>query len=306
MDRPALSVVLPTRNRPEMLARALANLSPTLQPGDELVVVDSASTDAAGVAAVAHAAGARLVRCERKGETRARNAGWRAATHDLLAFTDDDVVVAPGWADAFAHAFTVHPDAAFFTGRTGWPPDQPEPERPVSVKLDPEPAVLDATSRGDLGHCANLAIRRPVLAAIGGFDEALGAGGRFRAGPDVDLFDRLFGAGHTGRYEPTALAYHDQWRDRRDLFELEWSYGVGNGARLAKLVRTDRARARRVAREVFWDWGVRSVAANVRSGFKTGVALTSTRLLATATGVVRALPVPVESGHLRPRESSRS
>jgi hypothetical protein len=176
----------------------------------------------------------------------------------------------------------------------------------VSVKLDPEPAVLDGSSTGDLGHCANLAIRRPVLAAIGGFDDSLGAGGRFRAGPDVDLFDRLFGAGHTGRYEPAALAYHDQWRSRRDLLGLEWSYGLGSGARLAKLVRTDRARARRVAREVFWDWGLRTVADNARSGFKTGVVLSCTRLVATTTGVVRALLVPVESGHLRPRERSRS
>ena len=50
------------------------------------------------------------------------------------------------------------------------------------------------------------------------------------------MFDRLFLAGSVGRYEPAALAWHDQWRERGDVFALEWRYGTGSGARLAKLV----------------------------------------------------------------------
>ena len=42
-----VSVVLPTRDRPAMLERCLAGLAAALGPDDQLVVVDSASTDPA-------------------------------------------------------------------------------------------------------------------------------------------------------------------------------------------------------------------------------------------------------------------
>src|SRR5690242_7103115 len=87
------TVVVPTRDRPSQLAACLDSLRSALREGDELVVVDSASRDAAAVAAVARSAGARLVRCELPGVNRARNSGWRAGSRDVVLFTDDDVVV---------------------------------------------------------------------------------------------------------------------------------------------------------------------------------------------------------------------
>ena len=95
--------------------------------------------------------------------------------------------------------------------------------------------MLDRTTRGDLGHGANLLVRAAALAAVGGWDESLGAGARFTSSPEADLYDRLFLAGFHGRYEPAARAWHEQWRSSRQLIQLDWRYGFGNGARLAKL-----------------------------------------------------------------------
>ena len=61
-----------------MLARALTSLQATLGPDDEMVVVDSASDDARQVEKVASTYGARVVRCDQKGETVARNEIGRA------------------------------------------------------------------------------------------------------------------------------------------------------------------------------------------------------------------------------------
>ncbi|MDQ1375306.1 MAG: hypothetical protein QOJ09_2644 [Actinomycetota bacterium] len=296
-----LSVVVPTRDRPALLRACLTSVLESVDEGDEVLVVDSASTDPA-VAEVVAEAGVRYTRCELPGVCRARNAGVRAATHDLIAFVDDDVRVSRQWAGAVRTGLRSHPEAAFLTGRIDVPPGQDSGPRPVAVTTEQEPKVLDADSRGTLGHSANMAITRPAFDQIGGFDEELGAGGRFRSAPEVDLFDRLFAAGLTGRFEPDALAWHEQWRTRRDLLRLEWSYGIGFGARLAKLLRADPPRARGMAREYVWEGGLRVIPKAVRNRYELGVLLALTRVAGVGLGLSRAAFVPVRNGHLRPRE----
>jgi O-antigen biosynthesis protein len=297
----ALSIVVPTRDRPAMLDECLAALRTSLRPGDELIVVDSASADAAAVEAVATAAGARVVRCDLPGASRARNAGAAAACHEVVAFVDDDVRVAPGWADGVAAAFA-DATVAFVTGRVDVPPHQAQYQRPVAVTAGGEDAeVLDATSTDALGASANLGIRTSALTAVGGFDEMLGGGAPLEAAEDLDLFDRLFAAGFTGRYEPAALAWHEQWRARPALIRLDWRYGIGSGARLAKLVRTDRARARFTLREVTWRGDVHRLARAVRHWEEFVILLTVLKLAGTAFGFVRALFIPVPDGRFARR-----
>lgn len=299
MTRAPVSVVLPTRDRAEHLRRSLPALRAALGPDDELFVVDSASVDAE-VADVAARFG-QVVRCELPGVDRARNAGWRRTRHDVILFVDDDVVVDEGWADAMAACFAAHPEAAFVTGRIDVPEGQEGVERPVAIKDDEHPAVLDAATTGVIGHSASLGVRRSVLDALGGFDEALGAGGRFRSAPEVDLFDRIFAAGLTGRYEPAARAWHDQWRDTGGLVRLEWRYGLGTGARLSKLARTDRQRARVVARDQLWDNGAVAVVRHVGEGYQRAVVFRLAFLAGAILGAVRASLVPVVDGHFASR-----
>src|SRR5438105_13909548 len=84
----AVACVIASRDRPEHLAVALESVLQARRPGDEVVVVDSASRDDATLA-VAEAAGVRCVRCELPGVARARNAGFSATTAPVVAFTDD-------------------------------------------------------------------------------------------------------------------------------------------------------------------------------------------------------------------------
>jgi glycosyltransferase involved in cell wall biosynthesis len=288
-----------------MLDRCLASVVAAAGPHDEVIVVDSASVDAEAVAAVVQRHGARLVRCDEPGVCRARNAGWRAGSCELVAFTDDDVVVDAAWLDSLVAVMTAHPEAAFVTGRIDCLPGQEGTDAPVAVKTDDEEAVFDASTVGDIGHNANMGVRRAALERIGGYDESLGAGGRFRAAPETDLFDRLFIAGFTGRYDPTVRACHDQWRGRSQRLSLDWRYGLGNGARLAKLIRSDRPRCRRVAREVVVEWGLRTFVRDVRSGYEYGALMDLARTVGVAVGFVTALAVPLESGHLHPRQRDR-
>jgi SAM-dependent methyltransferase/glycosyltransferase involved in cell wall biosynthesis len=238
-----------------MLDRCLKSVGRAIAPGDEVVVVDSVSKDGDAVRRAAQAAGATYVRATGPGAGRARNAGWRRATHALIVFVDDDVIVDEGWADAARRAFETWPDAGFLTGRIDVPAEQGKVERPVAIKDDLEPARIDAAFDGIIGHSANLAVRRDALERIDGFDPGMGPGTRFGGSDDLDLFDRLLAAGYVGWYAPDMRAWHDQWRTSKDIIKLDWGTGRSMGGRLAKLVRTDRQRAKRAARVLFWRWG---------------------------------------------------
>lgn len=91
----SISVVIPCRNDAEMLAACLDALAGQTRAADEIVVVDNASTDDS--AAVARAAGARVVPEPRVGIARATSTGFDAATGDILARLDADSIPPLDW-----------------------------------------------------------------------------------------------------------------------------------------------------------------------------------------------------------------
>ncbi|MBW8801352.1 MAG: glycosyltransferase [Streptomyces sp.] len=255
-----LTVVVPTRDRPELLRRCLTALRAELTDGDRLVVVDS-SPARHPARPVAEPFGAEVLLAGEPGTSLARNLGWRAATTEQVAFVDDDVLVAPGWRAALLRS-----DADFVLGGVDEHPDDSPRERPVSVVERTAAVPVDREGPLDPGIAGNLRVRRTVLADVGGFDERLGPASFFASAEDLDLFDRMVAAGHVGWYEPSALAWHVQWRDERQSLRLHWAYGKGMGARLARLARTDRRRARLLLPQVLRLGGVATAVTEVRSG----------------------------------------
>lgn len=90
-----ISVVIPSRNDGTFLAVCLDALARQTRQADEVIVVDADSTD--GTAAIARAAGARVVHQAELGIWPATAAGFDAASGDLLARLDADSVPAPDW-----------------------------------------------------------------------------------------------------------------------------------------------------------------------------------------------------------------
>lgn len=286
-DRNRLSVVVATRDRPEHLEACLQALSLSIGPDDEVLVVDSCSLSS-GTAEVAAAHHVRLLRLAEPGASKARNVGWRAGAGQVVAFVDDDVRVSPSWAPGLRTAFDTHPGAAFVSGRLGLLPEDVAAHRPVAMIDYSQAYEIDAGAVDQLGHGANLAVRREALQAVGGYDERLGPGAPWPAAEDLDLIDRLVLGGYRGRYEPAALAYHVQWRRRRELPGLEWRYGLGQGARLARLRKRDRPRYQALVRLVWRDKGVRELAGCLRRRQKLGTVLVLCRLAGTAAGQLTA------------------
>ena len=101
-----VSVVMPCwQTPPETLARTLASLEGQTYPHRlfEVVVVDDGSAPPLQLPA-STLPDVRIVRQERRGFgiARARNAGARAAAHDILLFLDGDTMVEAGWMAAHA------------------------------------------------------------------------------------------------------------------------------------------------------------------------------------------------------------
>ncbi|MHB8682294.1 MAG: glycosyltransferase family 2 protein [Acidimicrobiales bacterium] len=228
---PPVTVVIASRDREALLHGALESVAAARRPGDDVIVVDSASRHA-DVAALAARFGMRSIRCDEPGTCRARNAGWRAASTEIVAFTDDDCRADPTWIETVSTTFGRHPDVSFVTGTIADDDgDRRRAEIRLSLHVPRDPATFAASDDfAVVGHGANMAWRRAVLEELGGFDEELGPGSRFRAAEDQDAFWRALTAGKTGRFEPGARVVHRQWRNRRQQLRTVLGYGVGSGA----------------------------------------------------------------------------
>lgn len=303
-----ITAIVCTRDRPRMLEDCLIRLRDALRPSDHLLVVDSASS-VPEVWEVATRYTQHVVRCDQPGLSVARNAGWRAAPTELVAFIDDDVRVAPDWAECAATALREFAEVGFVTGWVGVPSEQVGGHRPVAVADDESPRSLDRWSTGSWGHGANMATRRSVLAQVDGFDDLLGAGSAFPGAEDYDFFDRVFDMGMTGRFDPRLRAFHEQWRDPRALIRLDYRYGKGAGARIRKLMsvredatsrRAARRRAASYARAYLWDIGARGLVAALRERYKLAALAAAARVAGTLVGLGWAGTMRVEQGHLVP------
>ncbi len=258
---PSITVVVCTRNRPEQLSHCLAGLG-ALTYGDlEVVVVDNAPSDDATHSVFQEAVGQdsrfRYVIEPRPGLSCARNRGLEAALGEFIAYTDDDVSVDEVWVDGLVRGFARRSDVdcvtglvctksldsaaeSYFDARVTWGGS-------CSARIfDMRDSAGDALfpySPGIFGTGANMAFRSSTLRALGGFDEALGAGTRTGGGEDLDIFVRLLQSGAALAYEPSAVVWHAHRADYAALGRQMWAYGTGLSAFLTKHLLDTRTRS---------------------------------------------------------------
>jgi GT2 family glycosyltransferase len=154
-EGPDVTVVVPTRARPELLARCLeAVLTQDTSRAYEVVVV----VDDGGAVALRDPR-VRVLEGAGRGPACARNAGVRAARAPIVLFTDDDTVPDVGWLEAAADALAAEADAVGVEGPVhcdGW-----DPLYEIAVSSDGPGAYFTC----------NVGYRRSELVAAGGFDE---------------------------------------------------------------------------------------------------------------------------------------
>ncbi|MDQ3029258.1 MAG: glycosyltransferase [Actinomycetota bacterium] len=225
-DLPPLSVVVCPSGGPEALQQCLAALTAGRVQPREIVVVDDARTGDSTSRVVERFTGVRYVREAQPGSSAARNCGLRATTGSLIAFVDDDVQVHPDWAWRLLLAFTEH-DVMAVTGlvlplESDMPAQIPRPSELQGFQGGFRRRSYDRgffarhRSRGvptwRIGVGANMALRRDAVAAVGAFDERLGAGAA-GSSEDTEFWYRLLAAGWRCAYEPAAVVFRSPPRD---------------------------------------------------------------------------------------------
>lgn len=235
-----ITVAVCTRNRPADLSRCLESLDRIAYSHLDILIIDNASDDDATRRIISDYPSFRYIFEPNPGLSIARNRAIHEAKGDIIAFTDDDVIVDQNWVGAIVRAFHDNPRIMAITGLV------------VPFELETEPQwifeTMDGFGRGlrsrwlsaagkkhiaithggtgKYGTGANMAFRRELFDRIGYFDPCLGAGTLTTGGEDLDMFFRVIKEGYTLLYEPEAIVYHRHRRHYDDLRCQYESWGI--------------------------------------------------------------------------------
>jgi glycosyltransferase involved in cell wall biosynthesis len=224
-----ITVAICTLNHAESLRGTLESLAAMRLPDDldwEVVVVNNGCTDHTDE--IIRTADRLPIRREfepQRGLSRARNRAVDAAKGDYIVWTDDDVIVDPGWLAAYADAFRRWPEAAVFGGKIL--------ERfaiPVPKWLAGNEAFKGFTARdfGDevlplsipkrrLPFGPNFSTRAAEQRAFRYNPELGHAPGQWRRGEETDVIERVLQSGATGYWVPQALVEHCDTHEQQTL-----------------------------------------------------------------------------------------
>lgn len=216
---PRVAVVVAVYNGASCVGDCLDSLLRLDYPAarHELIVVDNASTDATPRILADYGGQIRVVSEERRGPAAARNRGVGASDADIVAFTDADCTVEPGWLRALV-APLIDPGIGVSGGRI-------LSRRPCNhieafgEHIHDHARAMYA-SWPPYAITMNWASRREVLQSVGGFNEDL------LRGSDVDCAWRLLTAGYRLVYVPEAIIHHRNERTPWGLLHEGYVHAV--------------------------------------------------------------------------------
>ncbi len=240
---PPISVVICTRDRTDLLKGALEAILAVDYPDREIIIIDNAPSNNSTAEFVAGLP-VRYVKEERPGLDWARNRGIAEASHEIIAFTDDDVRPDRGWLRGIAAGF-VDPEIMAVSGLVA--PAELETEAQIQYefgyggmlqylhcfKVDGSNLTAQKLLWASAyGVGANMAFRREVFQDVGNFDPALDVGTPTRGAGDIEMFHRILAKGYSTFYEPTAFVWHVHRRSGEALSRQLRDNGRGFGAYL--------------------------------------------------------------------------
>ncbi|MEG5067311.1 glycosyltransferase [Microcoleus sp. B3-A4] len=241
LNSETVSVVICTRNRPEQLERCLQSFQNLSHLPHEIIVVDNAPSSDATQQLVAKIPEVKYVLEPRPGLSVARNTGIRHSTGNIIAFTDDDVIVHSDWVARIAQSFQGDRVIAmtglilpaeleneaqliFQKGHTGFGWGYRPTTFDTQFFDEMKPLAVPVWR---IGAGANMAFRHELFDKIGYFDERLGAGAS-GCSEDSEIWYRVLAEGWFCRYEPTAVVYHYHRGDLDSLKHQMYHYMRGH------------------------------------------------------------------------------
>lgn len=218
VDEPPVTVVIGTRERPRDIRRAIPGVLRSDYTNFEFLIVDQSPGDETERIVERFAKvdpRIRYVRDQRQGLARAQNLALELARTEIIAITDDDCDVDPGWLRSIVRAFQSDPELGLLFGEVV-PEDEETADQGFIVGYHvPKRRRLKGrlAKRLDGGISASMAVRRSVWQAVKGMDEVLGPGSHFPNCEDGDFAYRVLKAGYPMLHLPEARVLHYGLRD---------------------------------------------------------------------------------------------
>ena len=271
---PRVAVVVPTRDRETRLAFGLEALAgQTVGTGAfEVVLVRDGDLRGPRTPPPVGLRTRTVTMPARATPAEKRNAGWRATSAPLVAFTDDDCRPDRGWLEGLLSAWEQagRGEPVVIQGAV-----QPDPdERHLLTGLARSLTVVAADG---WFQTANLALPRPLLERLGGFDEGFSR----PAGEDTDLGLRAVAAGAEVSFAEDAVVWHA-------VHTLSLPAAIRDRARadqVAELIRRHPGQRDRIYRRVFWK----------RSHALVALALAGALTRRPGAAVLAALPYVIDN-----------
>lgn len=242
-----LSVVVCTRNRHETIGQAVRSIVQCDYRDFDIHIMDQSTNDLTKkiveTLSEEHSDRCTIVyhHLQRAGLSAAYNSGIRACDGEIIAFTDDDVIVPADWLNQIEAVFEREKDAGLLYGQVLIPKDM---ESEVAKGIIVPALTFDRYERLSrkegfrvIGMGADMAIRRTLLELVGGFDEALGGGGPLRSSQDFDFAYRAYRFGSVIVLAPNVKVDHYGTRTQDQWPATMKNYGIGDGAFYAKHIR---------------------------------------------------------------------
>ena len=305
-DDPLVTVVVCTRDRTRQLQDCLCSLSKLIYRNIEVLVVDNAPvTNETKKLMQSTFPAFRYMVEPRPGLDWARNCAIEHANGEIIAYTDDDVVVDPLWIKALVDVFVDDSAVMAVTGNVL----AYELETQAQINFERNGGFgrgfkrqwykvdkLSSTQRsfhigaGKFGTGANMAYRRKVFEQIGGFDPALDVGTVTNGGGDLEMFFRVLEEGYTLVYEPVAVVWHRHRKTFEELRTQLTNNGVGLYSyfvRSAKAYPHHRWAIFRFGLWWFWHWNVRRLLKSFIVTLRVPRALILAELRGSLSGLTR-------------------
>jgi GT2 family glycosyltransferase len=297
-DRPPVTIVVPTRDRPDLITETVKSLLQLEYPSFDILVVDQSSdhrTREVVNRLVVISDQIRYHATNTVGSSANRNIGAALTQTEFVAFTDDDCIADRFWLTALMAELNQPGVAATYGRVLSYSPES---------RTGAESALRAGVKRIEyhkksppwqVGTGGNMAFRRDELLAAGSFDPLLGAGCELQSCEDTDIAYRLLSAGKRIVFTPEAVIYHRQWKDWDTQKEMERSYGIGAGAQFAKYVRCGDFYGLVSFLRWIWHLGVRRFLSGVlRWRNRKVVYLAYCQLLYPWLGVWKSLRYPID------------
>jgi glycosyltransferase involved in cell wall biosynthesis len=221
-----VSLIVATMGRVTELGRLLESLSRQTYKDFEVLMVDQNPDDRLDPVLRRHGQlKIQHLRCS-PGASRARNAGLRLASGDIIGFPDDDCWYPEDTLEKVASWFAAHPQfGGLFAILRGPDNQRVGPRSPVHA-CNCKPATLF-----DCGSTPNGFLRRRVTDTVGFFDERIGLGApsNYQSGEDVDYFLRPLERGFHLWYDPAITVHHPDFHALDRIRQRAYPYALGGG-----------------------------------------------------------------------------